>query len=302
MGVFGQFQNDAHREKFFSRRDLRRFGGRDAEVCGANTKTGKTCENVPVKGGNGRCLLHCGPKLARAVRDRQLADLKAGRITPAEWQVFEGRRIRNRLQNTWKKSPWFPGQTINLGEHEITFRAHCEELTVRPEYLAPAVLDWLRWRFRRLQVDRRDDVKWSHTVRVELPERVHKAGPMPEGWMPRAEFAASEEAMHRVESTVVIYKRQRPDHVARKAKIAVQRRLRPGRPPSAKRVLSDIEELAGLFHEHRATLGPLFAMCRGQEEQRDLLAALREFKERPEDRAAQFRWFGLVNGLSSRRD
>lgn len=302
MGVFGQFQSEYHREKFFSRCDLRRFGGRDAEVCGANTKTGKTCENVPVKGGNGRCLLHCGPKLAHVVRDRQLADLKAGKITMAEWQALEGRRIRNRLQNTWKKSPWFPGQTINLGDHEITFRAHCAELAVRPEYLAPAVLDWMRWRFRRLQIDRRDDVKWSHTVRVELPARAQRAGPMPGGWIPRADFALCEEAMHRVDSTEASSKRQRPDHIVRETKNTVQRRLRPGRPPSAKRVLSDIEELAGIFYEHRATLGPLFAKCRSPNEQRDLLTALREFKERPEDRAAQSRWFDLVNGLTSRRD
>lgn len=301
MGNFGEFQSDLHRDLFFDQAQLYRRGGPLANVCGANTKTGKPCQNAPIRDGNGRCLLHCGPKVARLVRDRQIADLAAGRITQEEWQALEGRRVRNRLQNKWKVSPWFPGQTIVLGEHEMTFRAHCAEFGVRLELLAPAVLDWLRWKFRRLMLDRREDQKWAHAVRVELPVRVQRAGPMPEGWTPTADYAVIEEAVHDAERPVVGSKRLRPNHPVRKAETGVARRLRPGRPPSADRVRSDMEDLSALFHENREALGPLFEKCRGVDEQRELLVALRDYKARPNDRAARLRWFDLVTALMARR-
>lgn len=73
------------------------------------------------------------------------------------------------------------GTTIDLGAHEDALRAALAARGVPYDMrtLAPAVADWLRWKFRRYQIDRTDAARWERVLAGDLPRRVKDAGPPP---------------------------------------------------------------------------------------------------------------------------
>jgi hypothetical protein len=162
------FKSDLQRARFFEAQALYRRGGPLAPACGARTKTGVTCTQVPLDG-EARCLRHGGPGAARRHRQRQLAGLQTGRVSPDEWARAEARRARNAVTYAWKRDPRLPGRTIDLGPGEDAFRADAQAQGVDADALFPALADWLRWSWRRYIKDRPDDARWEKVVRQELP-------------------------------------------------------------------------------------------------------------------------------------
>lgn len=147
------------------------LGAPGVPTCSARTKGGAPCPQPPLRGGP-RCLRHAGPKAALAHRERQRARLATGGVTPAEWARAEARRARNKVGSAWRSDPSLPGATIELGpEEEARFRATLVAACIKLDALLPALSDWLRWRFRRCQVDRTDNAAWERAVRLELPKR-----------------------------------------------------------------------------------------------------------------------------------
>lgn len=157
----------AHSERFHAAAKLVRRGGPLAAVCGARTRSGSACTQEPLAGGV-RCLRHGGPKAAAAHRERQLAGLRTGRVTPELFARAEARRARNRLLDLWKRNPSVPGITIDLGADEGRFQDALDAYGVRSGTDLPAVMDWLRWRFRRCMIDRADAAAWTRAVRDGL--------------------------------------------------------------------------------------------------------------------------------------
>lgn len=164
------FKSETQRENFLEAARLHRRGGPLATQCGAKLRTGRVCTQLPLVGGL-RCLRHAGPDAARAHRERQLFGLQTGRVSPAEFARAEARRARNGLVEGWKRNPSLPGRTIDLGLHEAAFVAGAAALGLDVGTLLPALSDWLRWRFRRYQLDRRDDAKWARVVQSDLRVR-----------------------------------------------------------------------------------------------------------------------------------
>lgn len=133
------FNDETHQTSFEEGRALARRGGPLAPVCGAKTRDGGHCRHAPLVGG-ARCLRHAGPKAARQYRERQHEAMRAGKISYAEFARSEAKRGANRLRDQWKKDPWVPGSTIDLGEHEMAFQGELQHWNGSC-LLAPAILD-----------------------------------------------------------------------------------------------------------------------------------------------------------------
>jgi hypothetical protein len=164
------FRSEEHRAKFIAGIRANARGGPLARICGAQLKSGAHCTDVCLSGEQ-RCRKHCGPDAARRFRERQLADYQRGSVSPDVWNRAEERRARNQLNYAWRKDPHLPGQTIDLGSDEMTFRHAVLTLGTDTDVLCPAVGDWLRWRWQRTQSDRTDGAAWLQAVRDELPRK-----------------------------------------------------------------------------------------------------------------------------------
>ncbi len=207
---------------------------------------------------------------------------------------MEARRTLNALRNAWRRDPWMLGRTIDLGEHEARFLTE-SGLACQFAPVAPAVLDWLRWRYRRLQVDHRRDGEWARVVSEEYPRRVRDAGPPPAGHDPSA--GALDRSVWTARTPATGSKRLRSDPT---------RVLSP--EPAAHTVkpspFDDIEvsesRLAQVAYEHRDILGPLLGLCHGMSEQRLVIRELAIYLHSPTDLAAMRRWTSLVSTLRAR--
>jgi len=175
------FQSDRLVSRFRERARITARGQAFAPICGARTRQGAACQNAPIREGKDRCLRHAGPKAANAHHERLWREFQSGKLSPTEWHRREAKRAANRLHDRWKKDPWVPGQTIDFGQAEGDMTDALRDLGVDVASLAPAVADWLRWRYRRTQIDRTDAGAWERAVRHDLPQRVTKAGPRPVG-------------------------------------------------------------------------------------------------------------------------
>jgi hypothetical protein len=159
--------------------------------------------------------------------------------------------------------------------------------------IAPAVLDWLRWKYRRLQIDRRRDDEWLRVLREDYPRRVRDAGAPPtqvggEGGPSRPLWVA--------ERAPTTSKRQRLD--ARRDVLQPQPRpLQERDVPEQER---DSNALALMVAEHRGTLAPLLDKCRSENEQRTLIVALWDYLAAPTDAGTGVRWRDVVTELMSR--
>ena len=274
-------------------------GSPGAPICGARTRTGTLCQQLPIREGKGRCLGHAGPHAARLHREAQRKAFLSGKISAEDWERAEARRAANRLGWDWKKNPWLPGRTIDLGPAEGTLRADMTARGLDVEALPPAVADWLRWRWRRTQIDRKSDRAWHRVVTEALPGRIARAGPRPSGI---AEVSASVNARTwklNADSSVpeVTSKRTRADVPRAPKLIRGKGYARPGRPRTQPPREDEVEGLMSVYRAHRATVGPMLARCRSEGERMAVLRALRDFLADPSDRAPREQWLGWVQVL-----
>jgi len=289
VGLLQGFGSEEHEAQFRIGRHEHNRGGAARRVCGAMTRGGAPCRQPPLSG-HGRCLRHAGPKAARELRRRQIADLSAGRMRPEEFERHELRRAANRLRDQWKRDPWTQGQTLDLAEHEERFRT-VSGLARLDTPVPPAVLDWLRWRYRRLQIDSRRDEVWAGVVFEEFPRRVRAAGPPPPTFDP-SQLGASQ-SLWRAEVPPVGSRRNRADgpRVVAGGPVPVERASEEEHDPSA---------LAIVAYEQRDVLAPLLELCGSALEQKAVVGALKTYLDRPGDPAAMRRWLDTVSALRSR--
>ena len=302
MPIGGGFYSAEQEQNFRAANERVRIGGPDAPQCGARTRTGSACRLLPVKGSK-RCLRHCGPKAAREFRERQKRDYGAGRISHDEWERAEAQRSANRLMARWKKDPWAPGATISLGEHETAF-LHESGVAVRPAHapMPAAVLDWLRWQYRRLQIDRKRDEQWAQVLRGQLPTRLAAAGEPPASAIAGLEQEYAAQALWQGGGAQPQFsKRQqldRPKAPARRAEKPLHGRGRRTPDPNV-----DAQELGAVFYRYRATLAPLMEKCHDEQEQAALINAMYALDAAAGSAAApaaHARWTRMVTGLLGR--
>ncbi len=287
-------------EKFRAANLIARRGGSGAEICGARTKTGTLCLHPPLHAGNGRCLRHAGPKAAKIHRTRQQRAFESGRISAAEWNRAEARRAANRLGDQWKKNPWLPGSTIDLGEHERDFQNALSPVDV--DALPPAVQDWLRWRYRRTQIDRDSGAAWQRALTQNLPQRIADAGPCTGVVEPADSERRTAPRTWRVEESSPggFTHRALPDQ-PRAPKVqrgkGYGRRGRPPRLPEGEDVLL---ELAELLRAAGPQVRAMFETLPRQGDQMAFLRDLHDFTSAPNDTGAQARWFRWVERSMNR--
>lgn len=284
------FQDDHHEARFVEGRATSRRGGVLAPLCGARTRSGGCCRHAPLTG-QVRCLRHAGPKAARAYRQRQFDDMQAGKISYAEFARSEAKRAANRLRDQWKKDPWVHGRTIDLLEHEMAFQAEMLHWN-GSRRLAPAILDWLRWKFRRLQIDRAQNEAWGLLLRDEMPRRVRDAGEPPAGW---SEQQSVGPATWEAGEAPVVGKRVRQDRRRQKREAD-----RSALPALSKSENFDPLEVARIVSSAMDVLRPHLALCRTDDERDGLVAALVNYSREPQSSARREEWTTLLRALRDR--
>ena len=291
------FLDDEHQERFEAARAIVQRGGVGAKFCGAKTRKGGACRQPPLAN-HTRCIRHAGPKAATEHRDRQWRDVQRGRMSWEDFALAEAKRAANRLRWRWKKDPWAPGRTIDLGEHEERFQIELGRPDERGRRIAPAVLDWLRWKFRRMQVDRHQDNEWADLLRHQYPDRVRATGRAPK--MEADEWAGPEPeaAVWSSRTPSTTSKRGRLDRVRLRDPDNYQeiRAARRGNEnPEAERLA-----LARVAHENRVVVGPLIQKCTSEDEEIAFLRVLRTCVENPSDPKARANWIMAARTLSER--
>jgi hypothetical protein len=287
---------------FLETAPLYQRGGLMASTCGARTRNGGACPNPPIREGRGRCLSHCGPKAAKEYRERQKRRFEAGQISAAEWNRAEARRAANRLGDRWKKNPWLPGSTIDLEGHEVAFRIELSGTDTLT--LPPAVLDWLRWRYQRLQVDTRNHTRWAAVLTKDLPRRLNMAGKPPEG---RASAPVPDQINQRIwkpdgDAKTVQSRRRLPDLQRAPKAARSPSTLPPGRPRTRPIDNEEHAELCLLMRKHANILRPVLAARTGAAQEMAILRTLQAYLASPLDAAARQRWISLVTGSHTVRD
>jgi hypothetical protein len=282
------FLSDAHRAAFEAARDEVRYGGRGQVVCGSRLRGGGACKAPPVSGFS-RCIKHGGPPVARAVRNRQLAALARGELDPAAFDRAEARRAANRLQDQWKRNPWLPGQTLNLGTHEAAFVAALGEAGFCVGQLAPMLLDRARWRFRRLLIDRRRPDDWNAFMVGRFTDLVASTARQPGEATGSSGLAP---APFQTPSDLSPYSRRRRldeerlGHIKQPAK-----KTRPAAVP-----LPD-DAVAEVLWRHRVELAPVVSLCRSDEDRRWVAATFVKVQRSMGDAGAHRDWLDLVIAL-----
>lgn len=314
MGVFPHPPSEETKAKFLAAQALRQPGGPLAETCGAGTGAGAPCGGVPVPNGNGRCIRHCGTTVARAFRARQEKEFLAGRLAPDDWHRFEGRRASNRLRDKWKKNQWYAGRTIDLGSAEADFLNQCWAQGVDTAPLAPAVVDWCRWKYKRKIIDLKQPSRFAATLRDELPARIKAAGARPAA-----------------DSDIMLTQPDPRQMWCYKAKLprAGSRRAQPDRPRTAPTAPPDTssprrargwpkdmkrrkkiepeflyiseDELADVVSAHSATLLPLFKKCRSDEDRKQVALAFARMLAVPDCAGTAAAWRSTIKELVAQR-
>lgn len=224
----------------------------------------------------------------------------SGKLSSVEWQLAEARRAANRLHDRWKKEPWAPGRTIDLGPHEPCFIDECCKGAVSVSALPASVQDWLRWRFRRLRLDRRDEGGWLRVLRRDLPERLKRIPARP------LEAAAcdlsGETSLSPCTSEASVpsarSKRHQPDKPKFAPKPRARKQMFRGRPRKATSLAdADAQELALLQFRHRDLLAPLTERCTTEADRHNLLIALQAYARSPDDAGAGAKWRSMVRAL-----
>jgi hypothetical protein len=90
------------------------------------------------------------------------------------------RLAANRQRGLWRADPWAPGATIALSQHEeLALEAELTRHGHAASSLPPAVLDALRWKWRRAFMDGRDTLGIWRDALAALPKKLAAAGPRP---------------------------------------------------------------------------------------------------------------------------
>jgi len=309
MGSNSGFHSDEHPQRFLRASLATRFGGAGRQICGARSRAGGVCTRVPIREGKGRCLKHAGPHAARLHRERQRQDFLAGKISADEWRRAEARRAANRLGELWKKNPWAPGRTIDLGHAEGALRDELSERGLDVDAIAPAVADWLRWKYRRLVLDARRagraGSRWEAVLADELPHRVRKAGTRPLGLCDGAGGPQGRDAMSgplapgcalwRADGVQdAASKRFRPDRPKAPPVVRTKGYGRRGRPRTGPADDDEMAALMALYRDHMAVLAPMLERCPTDAHRVMVLRALRDHLNVPQDRTAHVRWQDAV--------
>lgn len=300
MLIRPQFQSKQHEAAFRSGAKKTQRGAAGAAICGARARIGAECLNAPIREGNGRCLAHAGPKAANAFHARKKQAFESGRITAAEWNRAEARRAANRLGDQWKTNPWLPGSTIDLGEHDGNFRDAVSALAL--DALPPAVVDWLRWRYRRTQIDRPNSASWYKALTQDLQRRIEHAGPRPTGTAYSEYNFASAPRTWAVSETDTTNSSRRalPDTPRAPKIIRGKGYTRPGRPRTQPADENEFDDLMRVYRENTAVLEQLMSAARSEAKQLAVLRTLRDYLARPADVQACKRWLELVEAAQVR--
>lgn len=269
-------------------------GGPLAPTCGARTRNGGACPNPPIKEGKGRCLSHCGPKAANAFRERQKRRFETGQVSAEEWNRAEARRAANRLGDAWKTDPWIPGRTIDLGEREAQFVEALGGIDVAE--LAPAVVDWLRWKYQRLQIDTLNGAAWMDVRLKKLPARVERAGERPGSAVPRAIEVGAPRGVWQPSGSRCAARSRRglPDHPRASKPAHRPATVRIGRPPVRPTSADKQQELLKLYCDQVSMLRPIMEMTNDEAKKWAILRALRAYLNAPQDIGVHQRWLALV--------
>lgn len=308
MGSSTGFYSDEHAQRFRDASRATRFGAVARQICGARTRTGGVCSRAPIREGKGRCLNHAGPHAARLHRERQRQDFLSGKISAEEWNQAEARRAANRLGELWKKSPWAPGRTIDLGPAEGALREELSDWGLDVDALAPAVADWLRWKYRRLVLDARHTgrarSRWQAVLADDLPRRVRRAGTRPVGFCGSAEGAEGVDAAEPLAPGRALWRadgapdttsrRRRPELLKAPPKVRTKGYSRPGRPRTAAAGEDEMAGLMAIYRDHVALLAPMLERCPTDAHRVLVLRALRDYLNTPQERAAHVRWQDAV--------
>lgn len=281
-------------EVFQAAAKLFQRGGPLAPACGARTRNGGACTNPPIKESKRRCLSHCGPKAANAYRERQKRRFEAGQISAEEWNRAEARRAANRLGEAWKKDPWVLGRTIDLGEHEAAFVEALGGIDVAA--LSPAVVDWLRWKYQRLQIDTRNDAAWMDVRLNKLPARVESAGKRSEATLGSAAGTNGVLGVWQPSkgSSAAPSRRSLPDHPRAPQPPRRSAVARAGRPRVRPASADEQKELLDLYRDYVSVLRPIMELTNGEAKQWAVLRTLRAYLNSPQDAAAHQRWLELA--------
>jgi hypothetical protein len=223
-----------------------------------------------------------------------MRDLALGRLSPETFARAEAKRAVNKLRRAWRKNPWIEGRTIDLGAHERRFSIE-SGIARLPGRVAPAVLDWLRWKYRRLQIDRQRGEEWGRVLREDYPRRVQAAG-SEQSSVTASTVDIDTRPIWTVDGTArATSKRRRADNT----RAVPERRIRLLRERQMPEQI-DQTAMSLMIVEHRETLGPLLDACRSEGEQHAIILALRDFLARPQDPKAMRRWQEAVTNLWDR--
>lgn len=285
------FLSEDHRRNFEAARDAVRLGTPVQARCGARTRSGGTCRHPPLSGFK-RCAKHGGVAAARALRERQVVALAKGEMSVEDFQKEEARRAANRLREVWKKDPWHPGRTLDLGVHEAGFRAELERFGWDVEWIAPFVAEKARWRYRRSMLDRPNPAAWMEFMVDVFPDAVRAAGPAPEGWAGSSAGGIGEAAFTTPDKLSPWSKRRKLDTAPAPAPVAKATKRRPVEE-------DERAELLGFLLAQREALVSVMKLARGED---DILEIARRHRARlaaPGDRKAMERWLDLVRELNA---
>lgn len=276
----GGFRDAAHRVA--AREGLIEFWRRGGcPRCGAPRRSdGQPCE-FPVRASGLRCWLHAGTGAGRARRARRLDPENA---TPAQIAHAVRRAALNSLARRWRKDPWWPGLTLDLGGHESAFRDALAAAGTPITALPYAAADWARWKFRRAFLDGRQMPALWHAALAALPARTAKAGPPPSGWA-WAEPTAPGGLAYTVPTRLPAGSKRRLTDPARAPRAAA---------PLPALGAEDTERAAAALRDHAEALAPALALARTDDARLRLALAFAHLGAGEIDHAA---WLGALEAV-----
>ena len=141
----------------------------------------KACARVGCRGTAPRFSEFCWhhDKARRHARLEQLRTGRGKRPSPSE----SARLYRSDAKRLWMRAPWWPAATIWLSPAlEADFIKDCQHAGLTPAEIAPAILNTLRWSWRRNILDRSNNAGWERSLAVARKHQA-KIGEPPENYV-----------------------------------------------------------------------------------------------------------------------